>query len=441
MKKIFITLVFVLLSSAALAQPVDKVMLASDITSVDMLIAKAAGEKTGIPVLILENGTLTDDVLAELSSLNIKTVILVGGPAVIKAETETQLENRYTVIRLWGTERTGTSIEVAKYFWGEGVGCAVLADDTKDSEADTELQADASQAAAADNCPFLPVPKGKVPAEVVTLLNELNVKNATFVGLFASSEFMSKLAHLVQREILGDKAARERKIELEIENRTKSENATLRLMIIAAPHWKHVLGHGGHAGRHTIVRIVSSAESVPRLVELINAHNITDVRVLGHSVLAADIAAQLEANNITVKKISGERASRAAIESLRESISRWEERRRQAFKEEANVFAKNKIKRHVTMMVNKMERELNRLEAENAENISGANATAVALLQSKIDNAQSQLGAIRDYITNDNLDTAKRRVVRLYSDVRKIRWLYRTELHVNANKDVSSEED
>lgn len=442
MKIILIALVFVLFSSITLAQPVDRVMLVSDITSVDMLIAKAAGEKSGVPVLILENGTLTDDVLAELSGLNIKTVILVGGPAVIKTETEGQLDKFYTVIRLWGTERTGTAVEVAKYFWSEGAGCAVLADDTKNSDADTELETDAAQIAAVDNCPFLPVPMGRMPADVIALLSELNVNNATFVGLSASNEFRSKLGHLRQKEITGNKEAREREATSEIENRTRNDNATLRLVIIAAPHWRYVLGHGGHAGRHTIIRIVSNTERVPSLIELINTRNITDVRILGHPALAADIAAQLETRNITVKKVSGERASEVAIKALRESWDKWQERRKQAFGNETHVRTKNPIKKHITNMVNKLERDLNRLENELTElNSSGANSTALALLKSRIDTAQSQLGAIRDYITNDNLDTAKRRIALLRSDVMKIRWLYRMELRINTSRDVSAEEE
>ncbi len=440
MKRIFFAVAFLLLSSFAFAQPVDRVLLVSDITSADMLIAKAAGEKTGAPVLILENGSLTEDVSAELSSLGIKTVILVGGPAVILNETETALEKSYTVIRLWGHERTGTAVETARYFWSEGAGCAVLADDTKDSEADTELQTEASQIATADNCPFLPVPGGRMPSEVVSLLSDLGVSRATFVGL-SPGEFRAKLAGIERREVLGDAALIRGAAEDIIRNRTRDENGTLRLLIIAAPHWKHALGHGGHAGRHTIVRIVSSTDSAPRIIELIDSRNISDVRILGSPALAADMAAQLEAAGINATKVSGERASEVAIKSVRESWERWQQRRKEAHGSETNVRAKNPIKRHVTAMVNKLENNLNGLEAEAAElRNSGANETAVALLQNRIDNAQSQLGAIRDYITNDNLDTAKRRITRLNSEVRKIRWLYRVQLKVDTSQDVSAEE-
>ena len=434
MKILPIAFAFILLSSIALAQQVDKAMLVSDTTSADMLIAKAASQKSGAPVFVLENGTLTDDVRTELARLDIKTVILIGGPAVIGNSTEAELERTYTVIRLWGHERTGTAVEVAKYFWTEAR-CAVLADDTKDSEADTELQTDAVQIAVTDGCVFLPVPRGRAPSGVISLLGDLKTTHATFVGM-SPAEFRAKLSHLNRSEITGDRAQRENATEDLIRNKTREENATLRLMIIAAPHWRHALGHAGHAGKHTVVRIISGTDGVPALINLISTRNITDVRVLGHPALASDIAAQLKAGGINATKISGERASEVAINAARESWSEWQQRRKEAFANETNVFAKSKIKRQVNALLTRLERELNRLEAGN----NSANQTAAALLQKRIDSAQSQLGAVRDYINNDNLDTAKRRIARLYSDVMKIRWLYRMQLNVDARSEVAAEE-
>ena len=132
----------------------------------------------------------------------------------------------------------------------------------------------------------------------------------------------------------------------------------------------------------------------------------------------------------------GERASEVAINAARESWSEWQQRRKEAFANETNVFAKSKIKRQVNALLTRLERELNRLEAGN----NSANQTAAALLQKRIDSAQSQLGAVRDYINNDNLDTAKRRIARLYSDVMKIRWLYRMQLNVDSRSEVAAEE-
>ena len=69
MKWLGIAFVLVALSSIAFAQSVDKVIVVSDVTSADFLIAKSAGEKSGIPVLIAANGEITAELKAKLAEL------------------------------------------------------------------------------------------------------------------------------------------------------------------------------------------------------------------------------------------------------------------------------------------------------------------------------------------------------------------------------------
>jgi len=437
--KIFLIMAFILFATAAFAQTSDKIILVSDTNSVDMNIAKAAGEKSGIPVLVLENGMLNNELKADLVSTGVKTIVLVGGPAVIKPETETELQNlNYNVIRLWGMERTRTAVEVAKYFWQEGSGCAVVADDTMNNEADTEVQADASELASSGRCPFLPVPKGKIPAEVLDILKDLNVSEAKFVGSSVSNEFRANFAKLRIKEIIGDKNKIDDDVTTEVENQTKRDGGTLKLNIIAAPHWKDILGHGGHAEKHTIVRIVSSTDAVPKLVELIKSRNITDVRVLGSPTLADSIATALEAQNITVKKISGEKASDVARNAMKESLNKWEEKKREAAAND--TASREKIRKRLYVLLNKTEDRLNYLEIEIAQlNASGANPSRIGALQDKIDDAQSQINAIRVYIDNNNFDTARTRMTKMLGEIERMRWMYRSDIKLDVNEDIKDE--
>ena len=408
----------ILLAAVSFAQSSDKVVLVSDVTSVDMFIAKAAGEKTGVPVLVLENGTMDDGTRAELISLSAKTVYLVGGPAVIGMAAETELQVKYTVVRLWGYERTGTAVAVARHFWSEGAPCAVVADDTKSSDADTEVQDEASDEAADKGCPFFPVPRGTIPAEVLDAIGDLNITNATFIGKVPNGEFRSKLAKLIIREIVGDI----KKIERDID-----KNAT-RLLIIAAPDWKYVLGHAGHEGRHTLVRIVNSTDSIPELVALVNERNLTDVRVLGKPDLAGQIAAQLNASGITVRKISGSNAAESAREALKETMNEWEDRLRDAAQHDMQMRSKAKIK--LSERLTDLQDKLNSMEAELAErNASGRGS---ADLQAKIDAAQKQISVIKEYIDSSNYDTARIRIDKIIGEVESARW---------ADRDAQRERD
>ena len=88
----FYTLLSALLFSQLVFAQVDTAIIATDATSVDMLVAGAAANKIGAPVFTAESGLVSDSISQALADANIKTVILAGGPAVIKEEAKLQLE-------------------------------------------------------------------------------------------------------------------------------------------------------------------------------------------------------------------------------------------------------------------------------------------------------------------------------------------------------------
>ena len=268
-----------------------------------------------------------------------------------------------------------------------------------------------------------------MPAEVLDALGGLNTTNATFIGRVPNVEFKAKLAKLVLREITGDL----KKIERDIDR-----NAT-KLLIIAAPNWKYVLGHAGHEGRHTLVRIVNSVDSVPELVGLINEKSLTDVRVLGQPDLADQLAAQLNASGITVTKISGSNAAETAREALKKTIEKWEDRRADAAQHDAQM--RSKMRTVLAERLTEMENKLNSLESELAErNASGAEPARVSELQARIDAARKQLSAIKEYIDSNNFDTARIRIDKALGEIESSRWTHRGALKIESN-DVEDEEE
>lgn len=70
----------------------------------------------GAPWPVLVTGkTLPDATADELGKLGVEEVVLIGGNAVIPAEVEQQLtDDGYATRRLWGENRYGTSVQVAK---------------------------------------------------------------------------------------------------------------------------------------------------------------------------------------------------------------------------------------------------------------------------------------------------------------------------------------
>lgn len=439
MKCIFVFLLMLAFSSLAFAQGIDSVIIVSDATSADFLIAKAAGDKSGMPVLIAAGGEVTAELKSQLAELVPKTIILVGGPAVIKPEAEAGLAAEgYSVIRVWGLERTGTAVEAARFFWREGLGCAVLVDDTRNSDDDTEMQESASDIASHGNCSMIPVPAGAMPAEVLDMLQELNAKEIRFVGKRLAPEAREKLRQFTLREIIGVKE----KVRDEIENEiiSSTPRGKLKLVIIAAPHWRHVLGIGGYHRENAIVRIVGNVNQTAGLVELIRARNITDVRVVGFPALSQQIADQLNASGIAVKRISGEKASEVSHRVLKELLEKWMEKR--ADDKRMAAVHRERIKARLALSLNETEAYLDaqwvELEGLAAE---GADAAKISTLKELISLAKSRLEEIQRKIDSGDFDAAEKLRFELKNNFEKSRFRFRLDIKWRIQDGIEAEEE
>ena len=434
--KYLLVLSLLLFSIPGFAQTVDKVIIATDITSVDALVAKAAGDRAGIPVLIAEDGLLNDDVKSQLASLGVKTVILVGGPAVIKSSVVDELQSLgYSVVRLWGMERTGTAIEVARYFWSTS-NCAVLVDDTKNSDADTDLQAPASTLASESGCLLIPIPKGSLPGEVLALLNDTNVSIVKIIAKVSPDT--SQLTKFKLKIIVGDKKSVETQVENETEESVTKEGKKLKLVIVATPSWKQALGIGAYPSNRSVVRFISNVSQVPELITMIKEKNITDVRVVGIPLLAQEVAKLLTDANITVKVVSGQKSTHIGKALLEEFKENWAEKKRLS----SNFFLPSKMKEWLLQRLNETEAALNDMEIELAAlKADGADPVKIAEIQAKIDDARTKLTSIRTLILELNVDAANRQLTHLLSNIKEKSWLARNEIKLHIKEKLAEEEE
>ncbi len=425
----------VLLSLPVFAQT-DKVIIATDMTSVDALVAKAAADRSGAPVMIAENGLLNDDLKAQLASLNVKTVILVGGPQVIRPSVADALESLdYAVVRLWGMERTGTAIEVAKYFWTEGANCAVIADDTKNSDDDTGMQVQATSLASESGCPLIPVPKGTVPADVLALLDDMNVSEIKFVGRAVDG---SMFARFKMKAVIGTDKEIEAEVEKEIESEASKEGKKLKIVIVAAPQWRHGLGVTAHPGGRSVVRFASNVLQVPALIEKITAKNITDVRVVGVPALAQEIASLLNQSGIEAIVVSGatHEIGKKLVEEFREE---WADKKRKFEDRSAHLVVR--IKNKLLERINETEEKLSDYEIElQSLKEDGAPEAKIAELQAKIDFAKTRISALKSDLLSNNVDYTVRELAKVMESVSAKRWESRVEIKLDMHERLANEE-
>lgn len=424
MRKIIIPIMFLFLANLALAD--GSVMLVTDITSVDAATASAAASKAGVPVLILEDGMLNDAIKSEIKAQGFSGAILVGGPVVVKAQVAEDLTAMgLNVVRLWGFERTGTAVAVARYFWPEGGACAVLVDDTRNSEADSRRQSTAANLAAARNCTLVPVPEGTVPAEVLSLLQDLNITDVHFVGKRVYG-IKDRLASRMVREIAGD----DDEIEERVENETASPKS--KLVIVATPDWKAAVAIASQPNDRSVVKHKTDA-NVSDIIEFVRKHNITDIRVVGLPQLAGEIVMRLSEAGINATKVSGKKADEISRELIKKTRIEWEEKR----SGENDRKEKFKLKIKISL-----DGELNdtiaKLDAALAE-LEAANATENA--KTLIEAARAKINETRSRLLAGDIDGARRLIFEIKFTPESVKLKFRDELKTDIEMEVSDEEN
>lgn len=93
----------------------DYVVLASGENFADGLCATPLAKKYDAPILLTEGRDLSQDISEELSRLNAKNILVIGGTAVISDSVKEALEKLgYSCRRISGQDRYETSVKIAK---------------------------------------------------------------------------------------------------------------------------------------------------------------------------------------------------------------------------------------------------------------------------------------------------------------------------------------
>ena len=310
----------VVFQAMAVATPV---MLASDATYADILVAAAAANKIGAEVYYVHNTTIPSDIYIAITQLNPEQIYIIGGPAVVSEDIESNLSTNFNVTRIWGMTRYGTAAEVAKYFWSGGTERAVLVTDRLGDASDryAELVARAKDIAVTQQIPLLLIPKDNIPAEVEEALKTLGVKEVYIIGDVTNEvkEALENLGIKIVQEIANPKRAEEMAI-------MHAE----QLVIVAAPNWRELAAAPFVPNGVTIfVKKESEIQGVvAKAKELYEEGKIKVVRVVGMPWLAEKICSALAAQNITHECYTGRRDIVAVriMEKIRKRIRELREK-------------------------------------------------------------------------------------------------------------------
>lgn len=264
---------------------VDTVILATTINYPDAIVVAPASIKFGAPVLFTEQESIPQETLDALTSLNPKTVVIVGGPFVIKQSVEDALKAKgYNVVRLWGYTQYGTAVEIAKFFWPDGIEKAVIVYDTlkAPSEENTKELLAAKVIAARGKIPIFLVPADGLPDEVNSTLALLGVKKVVIVGSRAAA-IEAKLNGFTIEKIAG-------KDDDETLEKADVDAMRNKIVIAAVADFRDVVAASGEPNEHAAVLLVSSESQINLTVnKVLGMANLTAVKVIGKPELARKV--------------------------------------------------------------------------------------------------------------------------------------------------------
>lgn len=154
----------------------DYVVLASGESFADGLCATPLAKKYNAPILLTEGKGLSQDISSELSRLNAKNILIIGGPAVISDSEKESLDKLgYNCRRIYGQDRYETSVKIAEEFKNPREIAVVNGNNYPDGLS-------ISPAAAVKGMPILLVNANSVDNSLLNYINDKNINTTYIIG-------------------------------------------------------------------------------------------------------------------------------------------------------------------------------------------------------------------------------------------------------------------
>lgn len=411
---VLMALLFSVAGVMAAESAVDTVILATTINYPDAMVVAPASVKFGAPILFTDPESVPQETLDALASLNPKTVVIVGGPFVIKQAVEDSLKAKgYNVIRLWGNTQYGTAVEIARFFWADGVGKAVIVYDTINApfENNTKELMAARVIAAREKIPVFLVPADGLPDEVNSTLVLLGIKKIVIVGSRAAIE--GKLRDFAVEKMAG-------KDDDETIEKANEDRERTKVVIAAVADFRNVMAASVEPNEHAVVLLVNSEDRItPTVSKVLGMANITDVKVVGKPELAQKICDAF--GNATTFKLECRKDGKLAkiADEVREKKLEWK--------------AINKELKFVRLAVN-----CKKLFEKDDENLDDASTDVEAADEgaSNVSAANATLSRAKELCEGGNFTQAMLTIGQARNEITKIKY----RLRVKAARNMDSDE-
>jgi putative cell wall-binding protein len=167
----------VTIAKSGWAEGARTVILARDDQFSDAMAAVPLSKMFNAPILMTGSAILDDRTLAEMRSLGVSSVYIVGGTGAISQDVENQLKDYFTVTRIFGRDRYDTAVEISKYVGIEATHTVYIANGYAIPDAVA-----ASAFAAEQRSPILLTDRDQLPPSTIQALTDINVSNVVLLG-------------------------------------------------------------------------------------------------------------------------------------------------------------------------------------------------------------------------------------------------------------------
>lgn len=183
----------------------DTVIIVNGGAMADGLGATPLAKHKNAPLLLTEAKSLPDVTVNEIKGLNPTNAIIVGGTGVVSDNVKKQLESLgLTVGRISGTDRYGTSLEVAKYIDSNCYDVSRIVVSSGNGEADALSIA---SVAGRDDMPIILTAKDTIPTATYDWLESEDLQDAYIIGGsgVVSDNILNKIDAITSNDISGNR--------------------------------------------------------------------------------------------------------------------------------------------------------------------------------------------------------------------------------------------
>ena len=329
----FVLILAVLMATLAMAEEsVDAVFLTTTVNYPDSVVAAAAANHIGAPLIVTDENELSEAVEATLRDLAPNTVYIIGGPAVISDDVEKRLtEIGFTTERIWDMTRYGTAASIGMYFWfSTGTDSVVLVCDNIYSVGEEYKQLAASLSLARMyGSPILLTPCDALSVDAASLLTDLNVSNVVLVGTKPSENLTSAIESIgpTLTKVTGSSIDKTLdRILGHIKSKlTEIEGITTARIIVTEDNYEDILKMPAGA-EDTVVFVISDTSKAKELADFVRNYNITDIIVVGDSGLSEELVERFKEQNVTedaIQMVEGEDPVAAVAEQVRNAKEKY----------------------------------------------------------------------------------------------------------------------